>query len=1068
MEYISMRPQGAAGAETAFATRADRRDKMERHHRDNGPLLGWSRAGRSPARVLLAVGLVFTTGFWPLQGGTPTYGAPSPAPSGAAILVHDRSPAQQPGPEIDVELQAQANTLRQEGNALSARGDRRGALDRHREALALYQMAGDRAGEGISLNSLGSIYETLGQNAVALEHAQQALAIAREVRNRPGEAAALNVSGWVYANLGQYERALADLEQSLAIRREVGARPGEALTLNNIGVVYENMGQHARALEHLVQALAIRRELRDRGGEGQTLSNIGRIHSSQGQYGLALEHLQEAVLLRRDAGDRAGQGITLNNLSAVYENMGQYEPALDHAQQALAIAREVGNRAGESAALRMVGAIYERLGQYSAAVEHLQQALAHDREGGNRAGEGAALSSIGWVYQRLGQYEVALERLEEALAIRREVGNRSGEAVTLNNIGLVYGSLGQNRAALERLEQALAIHRELGNRAGEGQTLSNIGRITQRLVPGGPALEYLQQALAIRREVGDRLGQGITLNNIGFAYQGQGQHAPAVEHFQQALAIAREVGDRAGEGVALGNLGLSYQALGDLSSAADMYQQSIAAREDVRSAARLEEFKTSLAAQTVGLYDRAVLLHLQLNQPAEAFTLAERARARAFLDQLGNARLDVTRGADARLLQQEQALRAEIGSLDDQLREERAKPVAQQNGEQIAALRDGLTARQTTYAQLLTQLKLTDPEAASLVSVDPLTLPEVQRLLAPDTTLLSYYVTADKILAFVVRRDAFQVVELPIRGQELGEAITRLRAFADPNDMAPILDQLTAGLLGPLASQLTTPVVTIVPHGILHYLPFAALRNGRSYFGETYILHYLPSASVLPFIQEKRKGAADRLLAIAHSQPPGLPALRFADVEAASIASLYGTQAMIGSAATKAALQRQAPAAQLIHLAAHGELNEQQPLFSRIFLAPDATTDGSLTVHDVYGLDLAQANLVVLSSCDTQLGQQSRGDDLVGLNRAFIYAGAPTVVASLWSVNDQATAVLMAAFYRHLRAGQSKAEALQTAQAETRATYPHPYYWAAFVLTGDPGTLGGAPAAPFAASALPS
>jgi CHAT domain-containing protein len=216
-------------------------------------------------------------------------------------------------------------------------------------------------------------------------------------------------------------------------------------------------------------------------------------------------------------------------------------------------------------------------------------------------------------------------------------------------------------------------------------------------------------------------------------------------------------------------------------------------------------------------------------------------------------------------------------------------------------------------------------------------------------------------------------------------------------------------------------------------------------------LFYLPSASALPFIQQKRKGPVDSVLALAASRPAGLPPLAFADVEAAAIARHYDTHAHLGDAATETALRAQAPGAGLIHLAAHGELNAGQPLFSRIFLGPDAANDGFLTVQDVYGLNLAQVDLVVLSACDTQLGARSSGDDVVGLNRAFLYAGAPSVIASLWSVNDQATAVLMAAFYRHLRAGATKAVALQQAQAETRAQYPHPYYWAAFVLTGDPG-----------------
>ena len=180
--------------------------------------------------------------------------------------------------------------------------------------------------------------------------------------------------------------------------------------------------------------------------------------------------------------------------------------------------------------------------------------------------------------------------------------------------------------------------------------------------------------------------------------------------------------------------------------------------------------------------------------------------------------------------------------------------------------------------------------------------------------------------------------------------------------------------------------------------------------------------------------------------------MRFADEEAQTIAGLYGAQPLVGRAATETAFKARAGGHGILHLAAHGQLNEGAPLFSRIFLEPDGQNDGSLTVQEVYELDLRQADLVVLSACETQLGAQSRGDDVVGLNRAFIYAGSPTVVASLWAVNDPATAALMTSFYRYLRQGLSKAEALQAAQVEIRAQFPHPYYWAAFVLTGDPGT----------------
>jgi CHAT domain-containing protein len=284
-----------------------------------------------------------------------------------------------------------------------------------------------------------------------------------------------------------------------------------------------------------------------------------------------------------------------------------------------------------------------------------------------------------------------------------------------------------------------------------------------------------------------------------------------------------------------------------------------------------------------------------------------------------------------------------------------------------------------------------------------------------------------------------------------------LRSFADLRDAGPLpaQRQLYAWLIAPLQSYLTTRLVGIIPYGPLHYLPFAALSDGRRYFGEEHTLFYLPSASVLPFIQQKRKGELSSMLAVGQGQAKGLPALAFAEQEAQQVAALYQTQALVGAAATEAAFLAGASTHNILHLAAHAQLNRANPLFSRIVLAPAGASDGALEVHEIYGLDLQRADLVVLSACQTYLGETSAGDDIVGLNRAFLYAGAPTVIASLWNVDDQATSRLMVAFYARLRAGVGKAEALRAAQAEVRAAYPHFYYWAAFVLTGDPGPAAG-------------
>jgi CHAT domain-containing protein len=303
----------------------------------------------------------------------------------------------------------------------------------------------------------------------------------------------------------------------------------------------------------------------------------------------------------------------------------------------------------------------------------------------------------------------------------------------------------------------------------------------------------------------------------------------------------------------------------------------------------------------------------------------------------------------------------------------------------------------------------------------------------------------------------------------------------------PAAAQLSAWLIAPLKDRLDTPILGIAPHDVLHYLPFAALpapefpgretqtaRPGESrrYLSDDYVLFALPSASVLPYVSGQGRPAlpaADTiqaegtaispLLAVAQPRAGGLPPLRFAEQETRAIAALYGTQPLIGDAATEAAFRSHAPGSRLIHIAAHGQLDTTGPLSSRLYLAPDPSDpadDGALEVHEVYGLDLTRADVVTLSACQTQLGSQSNGDDIVGLSRAFIYAGAPTVVASLWSADDEATAALMTAFYAHLKEGMGKAQALAAAQSDLRndeahAQWAHPFYWAAFVVTGDPG-----------------
>ncbi len=288
------------------------------------------------------------------------------------------------------------------------------------------------------------------------------------------------------------------------------------------------------------------------------------------------------------------------------------------------------------------------------------------------------------------------------------------------------------------------------------------------------------------------------------------------------------------------------------------------------------------------------------------------------------------------------------------------------------------------------------------------------------------------------------------RAEELNSQVQFLRdAISEKDDERPAAGRLNSGIVAPLMPYVRNNNLIIIPHDVLHYLSFAALWDadrGR-YLVEDYTIAYAPSASALSHILEKRNENEGRLLALGDPDD----SLDQAANEARTVAQLYGVEPLIGAQATESQFYDQIGNVDILHLATHAAFNTQRPLFSGLVLAPDETNDGNLEVHEVFELDLPNINLVVLSACNTALGEQSNGDELVGLTRAFLYAGVPAVVTTQWSIEDRASAALMTAFYRHLREGMTNARALQAAQLQVMAQdeWKTPYYWAAFSLSGD-------------------
>ncbi len=625
----------------------------------------------------------------------------------------------------------------------------------------------------------------------------------------------------------------------------------------------------------------------------------------------------------------------------------------------------------------------------------------------------------------------------------------------------MYRAQGQYAVALVYYQQALAIHQEVGNRSGEGTTLSNIASVYRDRGQYADALDYFEQALAIFQEIGDRSGEGTALNNTGGVYDLQGQYAEALDHYQQALAISRGIGDLSGEWAALASIGSAYDLQGQVEEAVEYYTQGVAVVETIHADIRAESGQTAFFAERVWPYDRLVAL-LAAADPTQAFLFAERGRARTFLYQLGNERLRFGEGADAALLEEWQTQTGEIEALHARHVEVSSQPLP--SSEALHDLSVQIEALEAERADLEARITRQNLALAQFTRVNLPEVAAIQAAIPGDTTMLTYYVAPalssldyeGEVFAFVVTQEDLQVVALPVTPNELTTAIAAFRL--DESAQGEQLRSLYDWLIAPLTGQLTTSHLVLAPHDVLNYLPFAALSSESGHvLADDFTIAYTPSATVYTVLQQTRPTPQREVALVLGNPAAGLRDLPHAAAEATIVADLLGTTALLEETATESAFRAGLGTATVIHLAAHGVFDVRQPLSSYVALAPDADHDGRLEVREVYALPLGAAPLVVLSACQTAVGELTAGDEFQGLTRAFLLNGARGVVASLWSVDDAATTALMVAFHENRLAGMSDAEALAAAQRAVREHEAHPewalpYYWAAFVLVG-PGEV---------------
>ena len=873
--------------------------------------------------------------------------------------------------------------------------------------------------------------------------------------------------------LGEYERAIELYDEAAGIYEAHGEPVRQARSQIGKIAALGQLGRYDEARQAGEWASQVLEEQAQWEPLASLTLNLGTLHGRLGEDARSLAYFDRARELFVQLGAKHEPLLSWidQDRAIALRNLGRFEESIEANEAAWTLMSESGQTVEAARPQQALAITYFVLGRYNEAMVHLDQArdvfLADGRQ------RDAILVEL-YITDCLLQLRRFPEVLEKCRQIRErftELGTRFEVAQALLNEAVAYAGLHRTREAIDSLTEARQLFIAEGNRLWIACTDLEM------------AVLFLQQSrfeesLETARACADTFqAQGLPVREArahliaARAAFGLKKHAQARLWVLKSLDLAesRDIPSLTYQCYHL--LGRLAVAGGEPERALAEYDRAI--REVERLRGRLMvEFRVGFVGDKQGIYEDTVDLCLALGRPQQAFEYAGRAKSRALLDLLAY-RLDLgvqaKSEADRPLVDELVRLRAERDRLY------RRWEGGEEPGEESKA--DPDQTRQQAYASVLAlekqitetwhQLLIRNADYARDASLWQVRTEPVQPYLGRDTALLKYFLCHGQLVAFVVTAERIDVFRLAVDLDQVQRLIqllwlnlravprgtlaqTALRAA----NAQGLLLRLYDHLLAPLSDALRPyPRLIVVPHGSLHYLPFQALYDGNSFLVEQHEISYLPGASMLRYCLETEPSDTG-LLAFGHSHNGRLP---YSLQEAESIAAILGNGVFLEERATTAHLREAAPDCRVIHLATHGEFRPDNPLFSGLALA-----DGWLTTLDIFDLRL-NASLVTLSACQTGQSVVSEGDELMGLMRAFLSAGAASVVLGLWTVEDRSAAQLMETFYRKLAEGWGKGAALRHAQLQLLAgrdsdddakqAYAHPYFWAPFFLVGESGPL---------------
>ena len=967
------------------------------------------------------------------------------------------------------------DSLRRRGNAAYVNSGLAGASPAVAREPGRARLLRDTAGAAAVMGNIGTGFYSRAMLDSAVAYYAEAERLALGAGDRRTALNALGGLANVQRDRGDAQGALQLYRRSLTLRESIGDVRGMAADRSNMGMLAENVGDVTAARESYLAALELATNHAMADAEAAALVNLAGLASLEADYQEALERYRRALGIYRSLGYRPDQALVLHGMGVLELRRGNYRAARFRLEESAAIYRDTGPAAAAAGVEQDLARTAVAMGNPQAAQSALvraDQALAGEDRGS--IAEARLTLARGDLAVEFNDYAEADRLYARAGALARAATDPVTRAQAQQGRGYLLLLDGASARAATMLGQAARAQERLGDRRAAALIRLDLA---VALAATGELTDARRMAAAARDTLSrlhDPAGEAAALDVLARFALDDGR--PAVAESLYRVGLERMT-SRPAPGVTWPlRMGLAGAVAAQGRPEEAAVNLRLAMRDVERSAAFLPSphARSAYLADKWAVYTALARLEVARGRDSTAFEVSEQARSRQFLDELAAGSVAWNAGSDSVLVRREQDLRRSITELAGRL-DTTPDGAARLRGPNssttavtatAAVAREALARAEAEYAELLINLRQRQPAYARAISARTTSWHDVASRLPAHAALLEYLISDSSTILFVVGSDGVRAIDLDLDRRALTSLVDFTRGtLARPTGAGPIasrapLQRLHQLLIQPAEAAGLLQGVTqliIVPHAELHYLPFSALLGGAEngqYLVSRYELTTAPSASVWLELQRRdaTRPAGTRVLAMA-PVTDGLPGTR-AEVQA--IARLRGNEAtvLLGSSATRQAMQAALPDYDMLHLATYGVLNRRSPLFSYVELAPSGMDDGRLEVHDIYGLPM-RAWLVVLSACQTGIGSGMRsdvpaGDEWVGVSRAFLLAGAQRVVATLWPVSDDASAELMTWFHAGLASGQGTAAAL--AQAQRRAIadprMSNPFYWSGYTLAG--------------------